>query len=231
MSASPKSHFIVLFDIDGTLIHSGGAGREAMERALRELTGKDDCCNFAFNGLTDRLIVGQALAAAGKAADPPAIDAALQRYLNYLPQALQKAKTYRVFDAAVELAQRLRAQQHIAVGLGTGNIAAGARLKLARGNIEQHFAFGGFGDDGIARADVLQRGAERGLAALGIAPGQAQVVVIGDTTRDVAAACEIGAASIAVLTSGADPQALAESGATLVVDQLDDPRVDALFAD
>ena len=87
-----------------------------------------------------------------------------------------------------------------AVGLGTGNVEEGARLKLDRVDLCRHFSFGGYGSDHADRAELLAIGARRGRARLGVGDGPCRVVVIGDTPKDIAAARAIGAESIAVAT-------------------------------
>jgi phosphoglycolate phosphatase len=110
-----------------------------------------------------------------------------------------------------------------AVGLGTGNIKEGARLKLARVNLYDRFAFGGFGDDHEQRDLLLAAGVKRGAAKLGVQPGAVPVVVIGDSPRDVAAAKAIGAACIGVGTGSSSAQKLLELGATAAFDSLAAP--------
>ena len=103
-----------------------------------------------------------------------------------------------------------------AVGLGTGNVRAGARIKLERVSLYDQFAFGGFGCDHEDRAELLRVGAERGAAALGVERGECRVVVIGDTVRDVDAALRIGAECIGVGTGAGTPETLSGRGATAV---------------
>jgi len=109
------------------------------------------------------------------------------------------------------------------VGLGTGNIREGARVKLERVRLYQHFDFGGFGDDHELRPELIRVGAERGARALGLPLGAVRVVVIGDTPKDVAAALAIGAEAIGVGTGSFRPQALLQAGATHAFDTLEHP--------
>jgi phosphoglycolate phosphatase-like HAD superfamily hydrolase len=101
----------------------------------------------------------------------------------------------------------------MAVGLGTGNVREGARIKLERVGVHHHFRFGGFGNDAEARPEVIRLGAERGAAELGVPLAECRVVVIGDTPRDVHAAASIGAECIAVATGSYSVEELQASGA------------------
>lgn len=100
-----------------------------------------------------------------------------------------------------------------------------AYVKLAHGNVDHYFEYGGFGSDHDDRAELLRVGAERGLARAGVPREQCRVVVIGDTIHDVAAAKAIEVETIAVATSVYNVDALEEAGADLVVETLEDPRV------
>jgi len=108
----------------------------------------------------------------------------------------------------------------VVIGLGTGNIREGARLKLGRVGLFERFAFGGFGCDHERRDELLRVGAERGAALLGAPRSRCRVVVIGDTPRDVAAAHAIGAESVGVATGPHRREELAACGATFAVEDL-----------
>lgn len=210
---------VYLFDIDGTLISSGGAGRRAVESAFAEHHGRPDACSgFSFAGMTDRAIARRALVGLGLAPDgaaiEAAIDAVLATYLRLLEEEVRQADDYRV-HAGIHLA--LHALEttaawsgNVAVGLGTGNLEAGARIKLARVGLDGRFAFGGYGSDAEDRAQLLRVGAERGAARLGRAVDECRVVVIGDTPKDIEAARAISAEVIAVATG---PYSVAELSA------------------
>lgn len=216
---------VLLFDVDGTLVTCGGAGRRAMERAFREVVGRDDVCAFSFGGATDRAIARQGLMAAGTEPTEEAIDRLLACYLRHLPGELERSERYAVFRGVFELLDAVEGREGVAVGLGTGNVEAGARVKLRRGGLDRRFGFGGFGCDHEERPRLLAVGAARGAARLGRAVEECRVVVIGDTTRDVAAARAMGAECVGVATGGHASWQLREAGAEAVFDDLLAPGV------
>ncbi len=211
---------VVLFDVDGTLVTCGGAGRRAMEAAFRDVCGVEGVLSFRFGGGTDRAIARRGLSNAGLAPDERAIDELLARYLTYLPDFLASASGYAVLPGVQELLGVLEGRERLAIGLGTGNVEQGARAKLRPGGIDGRFAFGGFGCDAEERALLLEAGARRGAARLGMEREACRVVVVGDTTRDVEAARAIGATCVAVATGSDDAATLRAAGASVVVADL-----------
>ena len=207
---------VLLFDIDGTLVTTGGAGRRAIERAFETVTGIRDAMRFSFGGMTDRAIVRAGLESAELVVSEAAIDELLAVYLGVLPEEVERAREYFVHPGMREAVVTARQTRGVAVGLGTGNVRAGARIKLERVSLYDQFAFGGFGCDHEDRAELLRVGAERGAAALGVERGECRVVVIGDTVRDVDAALRIGAECIGVGTGVGTPETLSGRGATAV---------------
>ncbi len=205
---------VLLFDIDGTLLSSSGAGRRAMEAALHDHTGREDLCRFGFDGMTDRAIVRMALAAAGHAAPALALlDAVLDTYVARLRHELAEPGDYHLYPGIAPALEAARGRAGVALGLGTGNIRRGAALKLGRVGIDHYFAFGGFGCDHEERPAILRTGAERGAALLGRDVASCRVVVVGDTPRDVAAARAIGAECVGVGTGRFGPDELRAAGA------------------
>jgi phosphoglycolate phosphatase-like HAD superfamily hydrolase len=223
---------VLLFDIDGTLITSGGAGRRAMARAFDEVYGRSDAlAQIQLDGMTDRLIVRMGIETIGREPTEEAIDAVLAAYLHSLADevALVTRERYRVHRGMRE-AVASALQQGAAVGLGTGNLRAGATIKLGRVELNGSFAFGGFGCDAEARIELIRIGAERGAAALGVPVAECRVVVIGDTPKDVAAALGVGAEAVGVGTGRFTPDQLRESGARFAFNDLAEPgAIDALL--
>jgi phosphoglycolate phosphatase len=204
---------VFLFDIDGTLVWTGGAGRRAMTLGFADVHGRTDVFDgLSFGGMTDRAIVRHGLAKLGADVDDARIDAVLEAYLARLERELVCAE-YRVFPGVEMVLAELALLKGIAIGLGTGNVRRGAYAKLARGALGDAFSFGGFGCDAEDRADLLRAGAARGAAQLGRAVEECTVVVIGDTPKDVAAALAIGARCIGVGTGAFTAESLVACGA------------------
>ncbi|HEX6766787.1 MAG TPA: HAD family hydrolase, partial [Polyangiaceae bacterium] len=173
---------ILLFDIDGTLITTGGVGRRAIERAFHECYGQSEACtSFRFDGMTDRLIARQGLTLLGVEPTDPAIDAILAAYVRLLEVEVARADAalYRLHTGIAE-ALDVAERQGMGVGLGTGNVVEGARIKLSRVGVYERFAFGGFGSDAEERAALIRHGAERGARHLKAPLAECRVVVIGD---------------------------------------------------
>ena len=220
---------ILLIDIDGTLILTGGAGRRALALAFGELYERPDACNeIRFGGMTDHLIVKAAFERIGAGYSDAAAQALFDCYLGHLRTEVA-ASDYQIMPGAVEFVQAITAVSGIAVGLGTGNIEAGARVKLSRGELSAPFSFGGFGSDAVLRADVIGAGLERGRALLGVADCPAMIV--GDTPKDVSAAHANGARCVAVATGGYGVAELRASGADFVFSDLTQPGVLAATLD
>lgn len=217
---------VILFDIDGTLIDTGGAGRRALTRAFETLHGSAACLDFGLAGMTDPAIVRKALGRGGHVAHDEAVQQVLTAYLAFLAGEVQDTPTYTVHPGVTDILDHTRTQpERFAVGLGTGNIEDGAQIKLARGRLDEHFAFGGFGSDSEDRGELLRIGADRGAQRIGAEVASCRVVVIGDTPRDVAAAQQIGAECVAVATGPFSTEDLRQTGAPFVFEDLSHPEV------
>jgi phosphoglycolate phosphatase-like HAD superfamily hydrolase len=215
---------ILLFDIDGTLVSMKGAGRRALARAFGAELGRPDVFDgFEFAGMTDPAIVRHGLGVAGAAAEPATIARLLAAYVACLRDEVRRSTNCLVHPGVEAVLDAAAATSNVAIGLGTGNVRAGAQAKLERLGLHHRFAFGGFGCDHEERPRLLGIGAERGAAHLGTAPGACRVVVIGDTPRDVAAAEAIGAEAVAVATSAFGVDALRAAGAAAVFPDLTAP--------
>jgi phosphoglycolate phosphatase len=213
---------VLLWDIDGTLVTTGGAGRRAVERAFERQHGRGDACDLIrFDGMTDRSITRLGLEAIGIEATDMAIDALLAIYVESLRDELRQSTpdNYRI-HSGVEAALAAAAERGMAQGLGTGNIVEGARLKLEHVGLYRHFGFGGFGSDHELRVELIRVGAERGAQQLGRRREECRVVVIGDTPKDIDAARGIGAESLGVGTGSFSAEALRQHGATYAFDDL-----------
>jgi len=191
-----------------------------MEVAFARLHGaRDVFVDLRFGGMTDRAIARHGLGVTGHEATESAIDAVLAVYLAHLRETLPGSLGFRVLAGGARAANRAR-EAGAAVGIGSGNIRGGAQLKLSCAGLEHLFDFGGYGCDSEARDQVLRMGRDRGAAKLGWDPNACEVVIVGDTPRDVLAAKAIGARCLGVTTGRFDAAALV--GADLVASSLED---------
>lgn len=191
---------IILFDIDGTLIRTGGAGKAAMEGALREAFGVAEIRDeVPYSGRTDRAIGRDLLTLHGIDPTPENAQKLQDAYLAHLPPSL-KQYGGRVCPGISDLLGVLSLQADTVLGLLTGNVQAGARHKLGHFGLWDYFACGGFGDEHFDRDDVARMALGAVRSHVGREVNPAEVWVIGDTPLDVSCARAIGARAIAVAT-------------------------------
>jgi phosphoglycolate phosphatase-like HAD superfamily hydrolase len=233
---------LILFDIDGTMLWTDGAGRRAIHRALVDEMGTAGPIDgYRFDGKTDPQIVRELLTLAGHVNAEAAhlIEAVCLRYLDLLAVELAKdTHATRVLPGVVELLEALEPHEaagRVMVGLLTGNLVGGAELKLRSAGIDPaRFAVGAYGSDSGKRADLPAIAAERAgrLAGGGRRFTGADLFVIGDTPDDVACCLPMGAKSVGVATGYFDVPALRAAGATHVFADLGDTAavLDALLA-
>jgi phosphoglycolate phosphatase len=213
---------IILFDIDGTLVRTGGAGKTAMEGALVSAFGVTELRDeVSYSGRTDVAIGRDLLRVHG--IDPsPANQAKLRdTYLAHLPSSLT-AKGGTVCPGVPELLAALAGKPGVVLGLLTGNVRAGARTKLGHFGLWEHFACGGFGDEHHDRDDVARSAMDAVRAHVGGPVSPADVWVIGDTPLDVSCARAIGANAVAVATGWHPADELALCEPDLFFDDLSD---------
>ncbi|MBI4511937.1 MAG: HAD family hydrolase [Deltaproteobacteria bacterium] len=212
-----------LFDIDGTLVLTGGAGARALDRAFHELLGIERAMDgIAPDGKTDPLIVLEVFAARlGRAPSSEESDRVLGAYLRHLETEVLRADRYRIMPGALT-ALNLLEGQNLPVGLATGNLEQGARIKLERGGLWHRFPFGGFASDSTDRRELVARAIARGEAYAGRRVSPRDVFVVGDTPRDVDAAHGCGATAIAVATGSHSLSTLRTCGADVVMETLEE---------
>jgi phosphoglycolate phosphatase len=234
---STDASVLLLFDIDGTLVRVGGAGRRAMVRAFAARCGIEDAmAGVRLDGSTDPVIVADALRVhlGREPHGPSETEAILETYLECLAEELSAGHhVYEVLPGARALLEAARSVGRSVIGLATGNVERGARLKLEAGDLMRYFAFGGYGSDAADRAALVARGIERGqehaVRAHGRAFAPEHVLVLGDTEKDVFAARRAGAVAVGVLAGSARPEALLASNPDVVVESLQDPALWALL--
>lgn len=218
---------LVLFDIDGTLLNSSSAGRTALRAAFAdEFTDLDFFDAVRFDGKTDPQIVVELFDAAGvpDRATAPMISAVIDRYLAHLDAAVSAGRhKVRPMVGVPELLAALHAQDDVVVGLLTGNVIPGARIKLeAAGLPFAQFALGAFGSDSPHRPDLPAVAATRADQLMGRVPSGRDVVIIGDTPADVTCGAAICAHAIGVATGAYSTSALHAAGASATFETLAD---------
>ncbi len=222
--------YAVLFDIDGTLLQTGGAGQLAFAETFADEFGVPELSGAVpFAGRSDRAIAFELMRVHGI----PATEENWQRfraaYLEHLPVSLTRRQGS-VLPGVPELLIELEAVKHVLVGLLTGNLREGAVHKLTYYGLVERFGFGGYGDQCDERCDIAASAlaeAHRAAAARnghGNGKGLSGAMVIGDTVHDISCARSIGAFAVAVPTGNTPPEQLAAAKPDLLLDDLSDSR-------
>lgn len=204
----------VLFDIDGTLLVTGGAGGVAWQRAFAELHGVEaNVAEHTDAGMTDpeiaAIVFREVIGREGSQAERSRVIAA---YLRHLPDTVAESDGYRTMPGIEELLDDL-IDTGVLLGLVTGNIEAAAHIKLARARLNRFFSFGGYGSDSADRTEVTKAALRRGeLVSGGTLTGGA-CIAVGDTPRDVKAGHGAGIKVVGVATGSYSVDQLREAGA------------------
>ncbi len=227
---------LILFDIDGTLVLTGGAGIRALNRACEPLVGHAAALDgIAVAGRTDRIIIADVVARTGRSLDDALFEELRARHIACLREEIERPGTPQPFEAlgarsgvkAVmpgvrELLDALERRDEVLLGLLTGNFEAGARIKLEHFDLWRYFRCGAYGDDAADRNELvpfaLDRARRCGLAEL----DPEDILVVGDTPHDVACAQAAGATPVGVATGGFTSGQLRACGARIVFEDLSD---------
>lgn len=204
----------VLFDIDGTLLHTGGAGAVAWQRAFLELYEVEaNIEEHTHAGMTDpeiaEIVFREVLGRDGSDTERAE---AIGCYLGHLAEAVAESEGYFVIPGIEELLPRL-VEEGILLGVVTGNIESAAHIKLARGDLNKYFAFGGYGSDSRSRTELTKKALERGAEVSGAPLDLDQTIAIGDTPRDVKAGHGAGIRVVGVATGSYSVEELKAAGA------------------
>jgi phosphoglycolate phosphatase len=178
----------ILFDIDGTLLHTGGAGAVAWQRAFIEIYDVEaNIAEHTHAGMTDPEIAAIVFREVlGRDGAETELAEAIGCYLGHLGDAVAESEGYVVMPGIEELLERL-AGEGVLLGIVTGNIEPAARIKLARGDLDRFFRFGGYGSDSHDRTELTRRALERGAEVAGKPLDRENAFGVGDTPRDVIA--------------------------------------------
>jgi phosphoglycolate phosphatase len=227
LDMTKKQKRLLLFDIDGTLIHSGGAGVEALKRAFKERFKIDDDLNdIEIAGMTDSGIVSAILKKHKIPANTKNVAAFLDSYVHFLSKELPRRKG-KLLPGVLELLQKLKSRNNIVLGLLTGNVSRGAQLKLGHYGVWHFFEFGAFADDHHDRNELGAFARARAREKHGREFSADEIDVIGDTPRDIACGKALGARTVAVATGTWSREKLAEHAPDILID--DFSEVDRLI--
>ncbi len=229
---------LVLFDIDGTILVSSGAGRRALTRVMAQAVGDPEVFGkVRFDGKTDPQIIVELLEAAGHGSQPDGsmIEMMCRQYLELLSAELESPDAPKpvLMPGVLPLLDALEAEQRVILGLLTGNLVQGAQLKLGAVGIDhRRFPVGAFGSDSPNRPDLPGIAALRAEPLMGRTPTGPEIVIVGDTPADVTCGQGVGARAVAVATGNYSRPELQAAGAAMVFDDLSDTEqvLEALLA-
>jgi len=220
--SSPGPPIAVLFDIDGTLLTTGGAGTRSWRAAFDALFGVPaDIGSYTDAGMTDPEVGRRTFERLGHDPTPQEMASLLTAYLRYLPGEVAASPTYRVLPGVRETLEALR-DRGVLLGIVTGRLEAAAGIKLARGELNHFFTSGGYGSDSAVRSELTSIAIQRAATVLGQPVAPEDVQVVGDTPLDIAAALAVGAVAVGVASGEYSVSDLSEAGADHVVASLEE---------
>ncbi len=211
-------HRVVLFDVDGTLIDTGGAGGRSWSHAFRDAFNVDgDIRKFSEVGMTDPVVARETFRGTlGREATTDEVIRLMMRYVLRLPIEVDSSAGYRVMPGVEDLLARL-VEADTLLGLVTGNIEGAAHIKISRARLGRFFLFGGYGSDSSVRSDLTRAAIARAGALSGREIDPSEVMVVGDTPRDIEAAHGAGAIAVGVATGEFSVEKLRRGGADHVL--------------
>ena len=218
-----REYEVVLFDIDGTLLSTGGASDRAWAHAVRDLYGVDfDVGAHTGRGVPDPE-VGRIVLRSVLEREPSGRELLrlMRQRMKYLPDEVERSPGYRVKPGVPELLEKLTTEDYL-LGLTTGNVEPAAHAKLARGGLDHYFSFGGYGSDASERVELTRRAIERARRFVGEELPAAVILAVGDTPRDVEAGHGAGVKVVGVATGEYSVADLEGAGADWAVPTLVD---------
>lgn len=213
---------LILFDIDGTLIDSGGAGTRSLNLAIEKVFSIKNAFNgISMAGKTDTLIIKEGLMKHGISTDR-STSAVLEAYLQHLREEINNNRKH-AKPGVCEILEKLSSMKNLGLGLLTGNLEPGARIKLEPFNLNKYFPTGAFGSDDEDRNNLLPVAINRFEELFQRKIDIDDCIVVGDTPRDVECAHIYGAMCVGVATGPYPSEALIEAGADYVAEDLSEP--------
>lgn len=216
---------LVLFDIDGTLVDTGGAGARGWEWAFERFFTNPgvDIGKYSKSGMTDPVIARHVFTEVMRREPHDGeLSQLMSGYMSVVPDFVAASEGYTVLDGVPELLERLT-REGVLLGITSGGLEPAAHAKLGRGRLNQFFLLGGYGSDSEDRIELTRIAIERGEQRLGHPVDPRKVAVVGDTPLDVEAAEGVGVVSVAVASGRYTVEQLREAGADHVLSSLRDP--------
>jgi phosphoglycolate phosphatase len=215
---------LLLFDIDGTILDSGGAGSRALDLAFLDMFAIEEAFkDIQMAGKTDMQIIRESLSFHGLPSDNGVVPRMLKLYGVHLEREIHNADK-RLKPGVDELLNELKTMEDISLGLLTGNVESGARIKLGAFGLNDYFKFGAFGSDHENRNMLLPVAVNRFRELSNTSVDFTDCVIIGDTPRDVECALPYGASAVAVATGPYSIDDLRSTRAGLVLSDLSDQK-------
>jgi phosphoglycolate phosphatase-like HAD superfamily hydrolase len=218
---------LLLFDVDATLILTGGAGIRALDRAFERAFQLPNVMErIAPHGKTDPAIVREIFRINLNQSDvtDAAVSTILESYVEFLHDEVERSDSYQVLPGITQILEELKPRPDVLLGLATGNVETGARIKLRRGDLNRFFAFGGYGSDAEDRAGLVRRAAAIAASHAGAAIEGTDTFVIGDTPRDIEAGKAAGFRTVGVATGQYSLEQLQTAGADFAISDFREGR-------
>jgi phosphoglycolate phosphatase len=218
-----KKNLLILWDIDGTILHSTGAGVTALQEGLGTAFGISGTFEgIEFAGRTDKLIIRDIFSRYSVEYTPVNFERYIDAYIAALPRSLVECKA-RVLPGVADLLGSAAGRPDVAQGLLTGNVRRGAQAKLGHHGLWEMFPVGAFADDGEHRAELGPHALRRARGHWGVEFPPERVWIVGDTPHDISCARAFGARVLAVATGGSKVPELAAHSPDAVLEDLRDP--------
>jgi phosphoglycolate phosphatase len=215
---------LILFDIDGTLLLTGGAGKMAFDRVFAQLYGIENAWGEIHpDGRTDPSLITELFEKNLKRKPSPQEEKRVREaYAENMAQTLEEAPRFRLMPGIDRLLARLGLQEVNSLGLATGNFEETAYLKLKRAGLEKFFPFGGFGSDFRDRLQLTRAALQRGYQRAGAFISPEDCYLVGDTIHDIRCGKLLGMNTVAVATGSTAKQELSRHRPDFLLDSLEE---------